>query len=97
MKSIMLAAMILALAGCASSGPVPLGKDTYMISKQSAGGIFVAASVVKADILKEASAFCTSQNKGFEVITATETNAIPFARQTSAEAQFKCLDKSAAR
>lgn len=35
-----LLAAVAMLAGCASSGPIPMGNDTYMISQTSAGGNF---------------------------------------------------------
>lgn len=89
-KTILLAACV--LSGCSSSGPVPIGKDTFMITKQSAGGMFVSGSEVKADILKEAYAFCTSQKKHFQIVNSNELNAIP-GRMPSAEVQFMCLEE----
>lgn len=90
MKKIVLVAMIAVLAGCASSGPVPIGKDTFMISKQSAGGMFVAASSIKVEILKEAYAFCGSENKVFQLVNSQEVPSIP-GRMPSAEIHFMCL------
>jgi hypothetical protein len=80
------------LVGCASSGPIPMGKDTYLITKQSAGGMFVSASSVKVQILKEAYAFCSSQNKVFQIVRTNELGAIP-GRLPSAEVQFMCLNE----
>lgn len=81
----------LVLAGCASSGPVQTGKDTYMITKQSAGGIAVPGTVVKADILTEANEFCAKSGKTIDLISSSSKNAIPFARMSSAEISFKCV------
>ncbi len=91
MKKIVLVALIAVLAGCASSGPVPIGKDTFMISKQSAGGMFVAASSIKVEILKEAYAFCGSQSKELQIVNSQELGAVPGMRMPSAEIQFMCL------
>jgi hypothetical protein len=61
MKKFLFIVATVYLVGCASSGPVPIGKDTYMISKQSAGGAFVSSGSVKADVFREANQFCISQ------------------------------------
>lgn len=79
------------LTGCASSGPVQTGKDTYMIAKTSAGGMFVSGSQVKAELIQEGGAHCAKSGKTFELISGEGKNAIPFARQTSAEISFKCV------
>lgn len=80
-----------ALAGCASSGPVPIGKDTYMITKQSAGGAFVSPGSIKVEIIREAQAFCGSTGKVFQIANSNERpaqNSLP-----SAEIQFMCLNE----
>lgn len=87
-KTVMLAAAM--LAGCASSGPIATGKDTYLINKTSAGGAFVSGQSVKADLLTEANAFCSKQGKVMTLLNADSKNAIPFARMPSAEINFKC-------
>ncbi|MDQ1919487.1 hypothetical protein [Massilia pseudoviolaceinigra] len=79
------------LAGCASSGPVQTGKDTYMIAKTSGGGMFVSGATVKADLIQEGVAFCTKNGKTLELISGEGKNAIPFARTSSAEISFKCV------
>jgi hypothetical protein len=79
------------LAGCASSGPVQTGKDTYMIAKTSAGGMFVSGAAVKAELIQEGAAHCAKTGKSLELISGEGKNAIPFARQTSAEISFKCV------
>ncbi|MDP2784904.1 MAG: hypothetical protein Q8O38_09990 [Sulfurimicrobium sp.] len=91
-KAVVAALSVLSLTGCASSGPVPIGKDTYMISKQSAGGAFVAASSVKADVFREANEFCNSQGKTFQVVGTNQVEALIGSRMPSAEVQFMCLD-----
>lgn len=93
MRKMIFIAMVV-LAGCASSGPVSIGKDTYLITKQSAGGIFVTGGVVKAEILTEANNFCRSSGKAMQLVTSDAKNAIPFARTSSAEIEFKCVAES---
>ena len=92
-----LAALILisTLGACASSGVVPTGPDTYMLTKTSAGGVFVSGSSVKTDLYIEANKFCASKGLAVDTVDASSKNAIPFARMPSAELHFKCV-KSAA-
>jgi len=84
---------VLTLAGCSSSGPIQTGQDTYLLTKQSAGGIFKPGASVKADLLAEANEFCGKSGKRIELLTSDAKNAIPFARTSSAEISFKCVDK----
>ena len=54
-----IAAVILtsSLVACASSGVIPTGPDTYMLTKTSAGGVFVSGSSVKGNLYVEANKF----------------------------------------
>jgi len=88
-KLLILAALV--LAGCASSGPVQIGQNTYMISKRSAGGLAVPGATVKTDIIAEANTFCGKSAKETELISSDAKNAIPFVRTSSAEITFKCV------
>jgi len=46
--------VVLVLAGCSSTGIVPMDKDTYMVSKRSAQVGFGPAIGAKADVYQEA-------------------------------------------
>lgn len=81
----------LVLVGCASSGPVQTGPDTYMIAKTSAGGLFVSGAEVKADLIKEGTEHCAKSGKRFELVSGEGKNAIPFARTSQAEISYKCI------
>lgn len=90
MKKITLFFAITMLAGCASTGVVPMDQDSYMIGKKDGSpGIGVSLSN-KADVYREANAFC--REKGLEVKTlhVTTTPAMP-ARLGSTELQFRCV------
>ena len=93
MKTIALCSMAAAsLIGCASSGVIPTGADTYMLTAKSAGGLFTNGNAVLANLYKEANTFCASQ--GGKVVQTTSTNAqnaIPFARMPNAKLEFKCV------
>jgi len=92
MKSKIMALVAIFLCGCSSSGPIATGKDTYMITKQSAGGVMVPGASVKADLLVEANQFCTKSGKSMQLLSSEAKNAIPFARLSSAEIQFSCVN-----
>jgi hypothetical protein len=82
----------IALAGCASTGPVPIGKDTYMISKQNAAGAFGTSGAVKADIIREGSAFCVSSGKVFQLVSSAGKEA-SYTSNPVAEISFMCLSE----
>lgn len=90
MKNLFILAAVV-LAGCASSGPVQVGNNTYMITKRSAGGIFTTGVVVKGDIIKEANEFCGKSGKQIDLLSGYSKNAIPFSSMPSAEITFKCV------
>lgn len=79
------------LAGCASTGVVPADRGTYMLSKQSAAGIFGTSGGVRADIYAEANEFCARTNKTVETVNLELKDAVPFVRTSSATLQFKCV------
>ena len=86
-------APILVLAGCASnSGVVPMGPDTYMVSRQAPTG-FSGAGSLKAEALQEANQHCVSQRKELLVVNTSEAQP-PFilGNYPRAEVQFKCVE-----
>jgi hypothetical protein len=62
-----------------------------MLTKTSAGGVFVSGSSVKGDLYIEANKFCASKGLAVDTVDASSKNAIPFARMPSAELHFKCV------
>lgn len=93
-----LAALLFAAmaVGCASSGAIPMGNDTYMISQTSAGGMFTSMSSLKADVMTQANTFADSKGKVAVPIAAKESPAYP-GRMPSFEYQFRLVDKNDAR
>ena len=85
---------LMTLVGCAAnSGVVPMGADTYFVSRQAATG-FAGASDLKAETLKEANLYCLGQRKSAEVISMTEAQP-PYllGNYPKAEVQFKCVGR----
>ena len=83
---------VLLVAGCASTGVVPADKGTFLISKQSAAGVFGTPDGVRADIYLEANAYCQRTGKAVETVNIEVKGAIPFVRTGSALLQFKCVN-----
>jgi hypothetical protein len=82
---------LLVLSGCASTGVVPVGDGVYMISKQSAAGIFGTPAGVEADIYRQANAFCAARNQVLQTVDVQTQNAVPFAHEGSATLHFRCV------
>ena len=80
--------------GCAiHSGVVPIGPDTYMVSRQAASG-FTGMGSLKADAFREASEYCISQNKKIQVVNTNESQPpYVFGNFPRAEIQFMCLSE----
>jgi hypothetical protein len=85
-------ALAVSLAGCTSSGVIPIGQDTFMISKQSSTG-FHSAGSVKAEIYREGYAYCVSQGKEFQPISDRGVDGVVGVSYANAEIQFRCLSK----
>jgi hypothetical protein len=78
------------LSGCASStGVIPMGPDSFMISKQGASG-FSSNGAMKAEAYQEANEFCAKQDKK---LMPVGTHEVPsgFGRLPSSEIEFMCL------
>lgn len=87
-----LSALVVILTACAShTGIVPMGKDTFMIAKQQATG-FPGLGNMKAEIIAEASQYCASQGKEFQIVSTQETQP-PYilGNYPRSEIQFMCV------
>ena len=92
MKTFALIAISSMLASCAvNTGIIPIGKDTYMVSRQAATG-FSGSGNLKAEAFQEASAYCAGEKKVLQVVNTHEA-APPFilGNYPKAEVQFMCL------
>lgn len=84
-------AVLFVLSGCASTGVIPVSDGVYMISKQSAAGIFGTPAGVEADIYREANAYCAARNQVIETVDVQTQNAVPFYHEGSATLHFRCI------
>lgn len=83
----------LLVAGCASTGVVPMDKGTYLISKKSPQVGFGPPVAIKGEVYSEANQFCaTKDGKAVETLKYEETNA-GFARSAAVALEFRCVAK----
>jgi hypothetical protein len=80
------------LAGCASnSGVVPMGSNTYMVSRQAATG-FTGMGTLKAEAMKEAYEQCQKTGKSVQVVEAIDAKPpYIFGNFPKTEIRFKCV------
>lgn len=86
-------AIVILVTGCASnSGVVPIGPDTFMVSRQAATG-FSGSGTLKAEAFQEANQYCLSQKKRLQVVRTAEAQP-PYVLGNfpRAEVEFMCLD-----
>ena len=83
-------AVVAILAGCQSTGVIPMSQDSYFIGKKDGSpGLGVSLSN-KAEVYKEANAFCNAKGLQVFVLRETVTPAAP-AQLGSTELHFKCV------
>jgi hypothetical protein len=80
---------VLLLAGCSSSGVVPTGQDTYMVSRRSTAS---SGGEITVKLFREANAFCEKDGKEVFEIGSRSRDA-GFARTGNAELRFRCVEK----
>ena len=81
---------ITTLLGCASSGVVETGPNSYMLAKSEWG--FTSGAVHSARLMQEASQFCNAKGKQINVIS-TNSNDVQLGKTPAAEVRFQCIDK----
>jgi hypothetical protein len=85
---------LLGLNGCFSTGIVPMDKDTYMVAKRASQVGLGPPIGPKADVYRQATAFCGKQGKVVETITLDLTNSA-IAQPGAASLQFRCINDGA--
>jgi len=91
MRPQLCAIAVVLLAGCADTGPMKIGKDTYTISVRVP---FSGPSGAKGEALKEANAFCTSKSKSVLLQNENSYECALHGGCGEAEITFLCLDES---
>jgi hypothetical protein len=89
-RSLLILLPVFCTSACQSTGVIPMDHGTYMIGKKDGSpGLGVSLSN-KAEVYKEANAFC--HEKGLEVETIKVTvSPAKLAKLGSTELEFKCV------
>lgn len=89
-KAVFLFVCIIIMFGCAyNSGVIPMGPDTFMVTKQGSGA-WTPAGKLAAEAMREANEYCASlQKKVMPVQSRVQPAGIGVF--PSAELQFMCL------
>ncbi|MDQ9023161.1 MULTISPECIES: hypothetical protein [Acinetobacter] len=80
-------------SGCAAnSGVIPMGNNTYLVSRQAATG-FTGMGTLKAEAMREAYTECQKTSKAVKVLETIEAKP-PFilGNFPKTEIQFKCVN-----
>jgi hypothetical protein len=86
---------LLAVTGRADTNPeiVPLGHDTYALTRWANTGFTRNTAKLKAQALEDAAAYCAKLHKELKIVSTTaERPAIPLTGFASAKVVFKALD-----
>lgn len=91
-KTILYGFGITLLGGCAAnSGIVPMGSNTYMVSRQAASG-FTGMGTLKAEAMKEAYSECKKTGKAVKVLETIDAKPpYIFGNFPKTEIRFKCV------
>lgn len=82
--------LLLAISGCASTGVIPMGNNSYLIGKKDGVPGLGISLTNKADVYKEANIFCSARGLEVETLNLVTIPARP-AQLGSTELQFKCV------
>lgn len=93
MRVITLLSFLICIAtvlGCASTGVIPVGGNSYMVSKQTATGFQTAVSI-KAEVLREANEFCEKKGLRMIVVSLRTKDGEPGRSYATADLVFKAV------
>ncbi len=89
-RNLFIVLFVLSISACQSTGVIPMDHGTYMIGKKDGSpGLGVSLSN-KAEVYKEANAFCHEKGLVVETIKVTVSPA-KLAKLGSTELEFKCV------
>jgi hypothetical protein len=89
-RSLFILLTVLGVSACQSTGVIPMDHGTYMVGKKDGSpGLGVSLSN-KAEVYKEANAFCHKKVLEVETIKVTVSPA-KLAKLGSTELEFKCV------
>ena len=90
MKKIIALMASIALLGCASSGVVQTGPNSYTLAKSEWG--FISGAVHAARLTQEAVEFCSTKGKQINLVSKS-SNDVQLGKTPAAEVNFQCVEK----
>ena len=91
----LLLVFVMLVSGCQSTGVIPMDQDSYMIGKKDGTPGIGVSLKNKADVYREANAFCSQKGLEVQTLHLIVTPAMP-ARLGSTELQFRCVQSGGA-
>ena len=91
MRVVIACAIILLLSACSNSGPLQIGKDTYMESVRVS---FSGPAGAKSEALQTAAGFCAKQGKQIMLNHMTSGGCMLHGGCGEAEITFYCLNEN---
>lgn len=88
-RALLFALLIVTLAGCASTGVVSTGPDTYMIAMTDATKW--SGAEVTAALYREANAFCAEQKKQLITIKVAALDYNFWSTYANSNLEFRCV------
>jgi hypothetical protein len=91
-NGVRIALALMLLVGCASTpGVVPIGPDTFLVSRQAASGFSGMSGLMEA-AMREGNAYCQAKELLFQVVNTTQSEPpYIFGNFPKASVQFMCL------
>ena len=90
-RALYFASAIFVVTACQSTGVVPLGQGKYMIGKKDGSPGLGVSLDNKAEVYKEANAFCYEKGLDVETVNIAVLPA-KLAQLGSTELEFKCVN-----
>jgi hypothetical protein len=88
----LVASAAIGLGACASSGVLPVGRETYMIVKRTAQLGFGPPVAATAYVYEHANSFCAEKHGSVETVKLDQVDS-GFGRPSSASLTFRCNAK----
>jgi hypothetical protein len=95
MKRYLTIVLCAAIVGCASTSQItPIGRDTFMMSKQAASG-FGGLGNMKSEVIGEAAKFCSQRSQELQLVGSKESQGpYVYGNFPRVEINFLCVTRT---
>lgn len=88
-RVVVLAGALAVMTACSVGGPVPIGRDTYMLSNTGAWS-WSSGDALAGDLFREAATFCAGQGRQVQPVNMRSVDG-GMSRFAQSTIQFRCL------